>query len=197
MNINRKSANVIVAGVLTLAVVAAGVIGYGAKIQADSITPGYATAKVVMKITVPKDTEISVNATFTPTDKRTKKYYFKNRAFTLKGGVNLVSWYIKKIPGSEYTNAITSNLGNFDPSSAGLSLISDKVTETTEFSLDLGMPKVESTAEATPAASESTTIASPPTPSLDSQATTSPQASATAIERIPEESIPSIPTLPS
>lgn len=195
MTITRRSANVLVAGALSLAVVAAGVVGYNAKIKADAITPGYATAKVIMNVTVPQQTEMSANATFVPTDIKTEKYYFKNRVFTLKPGVNLVSWYVKKIPGGNYNLIVTSDIGTFSPSSASISLTNDKIKNSDKFTLDLGMPEVNQTEQSTSSgvtatAASTATAGTPPIPSLDSET-----AEATATEKVPAESIPSLPTI--
>lgn len=201
MTISRRSANIGLAAFLAVAVLGAGIIGYNARIQADTITPGYATAKVIMQITVPEAREISINATFIPTDKRDKKYYFKNRVFTMKPGINLVSWYIKKIPGGNYNTTVKSTIANFEPSQEVINLQSDKVTNTEKFSIDLGMPTLteEGTPEALEGASENSfSPDSPPVPSLDMSPSTNiqPKASATATARVPDEEIPSIPSLP-
>lgn len=204
MAISRRSANIMVAGLLGLAVLGAGIIGYSAKIQADSITPGFATARVIMGITVPKQTEISITATFNPVDSQAKRYFFKNRVFVLKPGINLVNWYIKKIPEDSYNVTIKSNLANFQPEAMQLALISDKITDTNKFVIDMGMPPVLTEDEMpeptdtipTATATTKTTTkspSSPPVPSLDMTATTS--ATPVATERIPTESIPSIPQL--
>lgn len=199
MTITRKSANVMIAGFLALAVLGAGIIGYSARIQADTITPGFATAKVIMELTVPQETQLSVTANFTPTNPNVKKYYFKTRVFSLKPGINLVNWYIKKIPGGTYSTSLKSNLSAFDPALLNLSLTPDKVNDTNKFIINLGMPaaseeQVPEPTESVPS-TDSSGLNSPPTPSLDMTATGSTTAvpQSTATERVPTEDIPSIP----
>lgn len=210
MAISRKSANVLVAGLLTLSVVAAGLVGYQAKIQADTVTPGYATAKIIMQVSVPKASEMSVNVKFTPESQKTDRFYFKNRSFVLKPGVNLVSWFVKKIPGGSYSVSINSDLSAFAPSNAKISLISEKVADSEKFIIDLGLPAVSEQITATPAntttattkattspaksaTATSSAIAAPPVPSLDMTATTNPQTAPTETD----DDVPEIPTLPS
>jgi len=203
MTISRRSANVALVAFLAVAVIGAGIVGYNAQIQADTITPGFATAKVIMQITVPEANDISINASFFPTDTRISKYYFKNRVFAVKPGINLVNWYIKKIPGGTYKASIKSNIASFQPSEIAITLLSDEVTNTEKFVMDLGMPapiSEEEMPEPTEAPQDATNPNSPPVPSLDmsptSNTTTVPSASATATERVPDEGIPSIPSLP-
>lgn len=203
MTISRRSANVALVAFLAIAVIGAGIIGYNSQIQADTITPGYATAKVIMQITVPEAKEISVNASFFPTDSRVSKYYFKNRVFTMKPGINLVNWYIKKIPGGTYNASIKSNIASFQPSEVAITLQSDEVTNTEKFAIDLGMPtpiSEEDMPEPTEAPLNNSSPDSPPVPSLDISPTNNttkvPSASPTATERVPDEGIPSIPSLP-
>jgi len=201
----------LIASVLTLLVVAAGYVGYQAQIQADTVTPGYATAKIVMEISVPQATDISVGAKFTPVATNNQKYYFKNRSFALKAGINLISWYVKKIPGGSYLASLESDLSSFAPPSSQINLITDKVNSSEKFVIDLGLPKIEveqtQQAQATqeagpspitsplPASTKSVSSPSaPPVPSLDMTATTNPQ-SAPATGST-DQDIPEIPSLP-
>ena len=197
MTISRRSANAALVAFLAVAVIGAGIVGYNAQIQADTITPGFATAKVIMQITVPEAKDISINASFFPTDTRISKYYFKNRVFAVKPGINLVNWYIKKIPGGDYNSTLKANIASFDPSGALITLPSDKVTDTSKYIINLGMPapvSEDEMPEPTEAAQDGTNPNSPPVPSLDMSPTNNP--TATATERVPDENIPSIPTLP-
>lgn len=196
MTISKKSANILVASALSLAVLGAGIVAYNAKIQADAITPGYATAKVAINVTVPERTEMSVSSVFVPTDIKTEKYYFKNRVFVLKPGVNLVSWYVKKIPGGNYKVTLSTDIGTFNPTEASIILTNDKITNTEKFTLDLGMPDTTQSSQAittsvvtSPVSTSTATSSTPPIPSLDTTV------QATATEKVPDEDIPSLPTI--
>ncbi len=123
----------------------------------------------------------------------------------------MISWYVKKIPGGSYVASLESDLSSFEPTSSQINLVTDKVTSSEKFTIDLGLPKVEvlqtQEAEITPqetpspstSASPTTTKSTkspstPPVPSLDMTATTNPQTAPTTDTT--DEQIPEIPTLP-
>lgn len=134
----RSITNLVIAGALALGVAGIGITSYY-QVSADTVLPGFSTAKIHLEITVPQSQSVVVSATFTP--QTGKKYYFKSREFTFnQPGLNTVDWYIRKIPGGTYNFTLESGSGTFLPSQALVVLEQDKVNEVPTASLNLGEP---------------------------------------------------------
>lgn len=113
-------------------------MGYS-RVSADKVLPGYATAHFHLQITVPEMKTVPVKAVFTPT--QGSKFYFKDRDFSFTvAGINTVDWFIRKIPEGEYTVAISSPSGAFEPSTMSITLLANRVNDLGGPSLNLGMP---------------------------------------------------------
>jgi len=183
----KKLTNVAVASVLALGVIAIGAIAYQQKIQADIIVPGFATAHSSLKVTIPTAGTIRVKETFVPTN-GSKRYYFKERDFTFQtAGLNTIEWYIRKIPAGNYNVTIKSDAGEFIPSTAQVTLLSDQSNDIGSFGLNLGTP-IPTIPSATPIV-ENTPVA-PPVP-------IQPSPSATlSIPSLPTNDSSNIPTPP-
>lgn len=151
---NRKTLNFLIIAMLTLSIGSIGILGY-TRVSADTVLPGYATAHFHLQITVPEMRSVSVKAVFTPT--QGSKFYFKDRDFSFTvPGINSVDWFIRKIPEGEYTVAISSPSGAFEPSTMSIRLLANQVNDLGGPSLNLGtpvpapIPPVEQTAETLP-----------------------------------------------
>jgi len=136
----RKISNYSIAGILAIGVLSLGFFAYRAKVQADTILPGYATAHVGLDITVPQAGTLPFTAKFLPLDGG-KKYYFKSRDFTFEvAGLNTIEWYIRKIPEGNYKVVVTSLDAELSGSPIEIFLQNDQVNDTYDFSLNLGEP---------------------------------------------------------
>lgn len=136
----RKISNYSIAGLLAVGVLSLGIFAYRAKVQADTILPGYATAHVGLDITVPQTGTLPFTAKFLPIDGG-KKYYFKSRDFTFEvAGLNTIEWYIRKIPEGNYKVVVTSLDAELAGSPIEIFLQNDQVNDTYDFGLNLGSP---------------------------------------------------------
>jgi len=176
----RKVSNYTIAGLLAVGVLLLSFFAYRAKIQADTIVPGYATAHLNIQVTVPTIQAVPFRVTFTPLAANAKRYYFKERSFDLSAaGLNTIEWYIRKIPAGSYKLTLTSNQQELTGSPYEVSLENDVVGDTASFTLNLGEPASSSilapaiTPTPTPA-SASTTPADQnlPDPGYDQDQTT-------------------------
>lgn len=137
---NRKTLNFLVIAILTFSIGGIGILGYS-RVSADTILPGYATAHFHLQITVPEMKTVPVKAVFTPT--QGSKFYFKDRDFSFATpGINSVDWFVRKIPEGEYSVAISSPSGAFEPSTMTVTLLANKVNDLGGPSLNLGTPVV-------------------------------------------------------
>ena len=168
----RKLSNYTIAGFLAVGVLVLSFFAYQAKIQADTIVPGYATAHVGLNVTVPDARAVPFTVKFTPTN-GSKTYYFKSREFTFTvAGLNTVEWYIRKIPAGTYKVSVDSSNNELDGSPVQATLVSDQVNQTSEFQLNLGDPvdqTVEQTATDTPEPT-ATAVEETPTPTSTASA---------------------------
>jgi len=136
----RKISNYSIAGLLMVGVIFMSFFAYKAKVQADTILPGYATAHLNIHVTVPTIQSVPFKVTFLPTSS-SRVYYFKERTFALSGaGLNTIEWYIRKIPSGTYKVVIESNGKELSGSSVEISLVNDKVNDAGSFDLYLGEP---------------------------------------------------------
>lgn len=123
---------------MTLSIGGIGILGY-ARVSADTVLPGYATAHFHLQITVPEMRSVPVKAVFTPA--QGSKFYFKDREFSFTvPGINTVDWFIRKIPEGQYIVAISSPSGAFEPSTMSITLLANKVNDLGGPSLNLGTP---------------------------------------------------------
>lgn len=163
MKLNRKATNGLIAGFLAIIVMTAGFFAYQQKASADTITPGFATAHVALRIAIPTARSINFRVVFNSTN-GSKRYYFKERVFNFETpGLNSVEWYIRKIPEGTFSVEVTADSTTLSPSPTDVSLAIDKVTDTAKFELNLGMPEVpepEISSEATDTAdvTDTTTV---------------------------------------
>lgn len=185
-----KIANIILAGVLALAVSAVGFAAYRQKIQADTIVPGYATLHLGLKVTVPEPQSLKIKAVAYPTAGG-KYYYFKEREFELaSAGVNTIEWYIRKIPAGNYSITVSSTSGNFSPENQFIEMKNDQVSERVSFELNLGEPAEISSPAPTPPAGEP--IWPETTPSVEPSSTAvTPSSSETPLLAPPVPQLPS------
>lgn len=140
MKLNRKTTNALIAGFLAFVVMSVGFFAYQQKASADTILPGFATAHIALRVTIPTAQAIKFKVVFNPTN-GTKRYYFKERTFNFDTpGLNSVEWYIRKIPEGTFSVIVTSDSTALSPSPVSVPLVIDKVTETAKFELNLGMP---------------------------------------------------------
>lgn len=151
---NRKTLNFLIIAILTLSIGGIGILGY-TRVSADTVLPGYATAHFHLQITVPEMKSVPVKAVFTPTEG--SKFYYKDRSFSFTvPGINTVDWFIRKIPEGEYTVAISSPSGAFEPSTMSIRLLANQVNDLGGPALNLGtpvptpVPPIEQTAETLP-----------------------------------------------
>lgn len=140
---SKKVINIAIIAVLALGVVGIGITAYRQRVQADTIVAGYATAHFHFNITVPLAQKIKVKATFTPP--QGQNFYFKEREFDItNAGLNTVEWYLRKIPGGDYSLNLTSPQGDLQTGANQVKLEIDRVNDMGDFSLNLGQPKIES-----------------------------------------------------
>jgi len=200
MNKN-KIANVVLAGVLALAVIGIGYSAYRQKIQADTIVPGYATLHLGLKLTIPTTDAIRIKAVAYPA-RGGKKYYFKERDFSFESaGINNIEWYIRKIPAGNYKVMVTSSSGVFNPESQLIDMTNDVVSERLVYELFVGEPleistpviepSIEPSEEASPL-DEVENIIDLPTPSPTATASATSDTSPTNGDLI----VPPVPSLP-
>jgi hypothetical protein len=136
----KKISNYSIAGLLAVGVMILSLFAYREKIQADTVVPGYATAHLNIHVTVPTITSVPFKATFLP-QTASKNYYFKERTFELSAaGLNTIEWYIRKIPAGNYKVILESNGQQLTNSPFIVTLLNDKVNDTTSFELNLGSP---------------------------------------------------------
>lgn len=134
MRNSRPIINIAIAGLLALGVVGVGLTSYY-QIQADTVLPGFATAKVRLKIMSPEKTTILVKADFKKQDE--DKHYYQERSFELNQGENDLVWYIRQIPEGSYSYLVTSDKGIFTPSGNSVQMKSNVENEFEVVSLDL------------------------------------------------------------
>ena len=189
MTLNKKSVNIAIGSFFVIVVVVIGFLVYQQKASADTVVPGFATAHVFLKITVPTAQQFTVKATFNPTD-GTKKFYFKERTFDLTApGLNTIDWYIRKIPAGSFSLVVTSGSNTLSPSPIIVPLTSDQVNETAKFELNLGEPPV--TATVVPQSAASTIVNSSATASATSTIEPTSETSSTT------PLVPPVPELPT
>jgi len=139
MKNSRPIINIAIAGLLALGVVGVGVTSFY-QIQADTVLPGFATAKVRLEIYSPEAQSIKVTADFTPIDG--EKHYYKEHSFDLTEGQNSLDWFIRQIPAGKYSYRVTSDKGIFTPSGNVIDLVIDQENEFDKVVLDLDLPSV-------------------------------------------------------
>ncbi len=134
MKNGRPILNIAIAGLLALGIIGIGITSYF-QIQADTVLPGFATAKVRLRVLSPNETKISIDADFATLNQT--KHYFKSRQFELKEGENDLTWYIRQIPGGKYTYNVTSDQGIFIPSGNTVEMTNNVENKLPVLSLDL------------------------------------------------------------
>jgi hypothetical protein len=173
----RRISNYSIAGLLAAGVMILSFFAYEAKISADTIVPGYATAHVGLNVTVPDARAVPFTVKFTPTN-GSATYYFKTRPFEFTtAGLNTVEWYIRKIPSGSYKVTVSSSDQELNGSPVEVGLENDKVNETSEFELNLGEPMDETSdlfQEEPSSPTEPTAVAESPVPSPTETSTTVP-----------------------
>ena len=149
----RRISNYVTA--VVLAAGASAIVLFGRNIVgADVVLPGFATAHIHMEITVCEKSKIPVKAVFTPP--QDKNYYFKERTFEVAPGLNTIEWYVRKIPGGEFSAGVFSSSGIFSPDSNDIVLTNDKSSDIGTYSLIVCQGAAASQATATPSQDEPT-----------------------------------------
>lgn len=136
MKNSRPIINIAIAGLLALGVVGIGITSFY-QIQADTVLPGFATAKVRLEIYSPNTQTIKVTADFAPVDG--PKHYYKKRSFDLTQGQNSLDWYIRRIPEGKYSYQITSDKGMFTPSGNVIDFTINQENEFDKVTLNLDL----------------------------------------------------------
>ena len=199
MKLTHKTINLLVAVLLLLGTIGIGALAYRqTRAQADTILPGFATARVFMEFSVPEAKVIQVRATFNPVYPKNQRFYYKDRVFKFNPGTTTINWFIRKIPADMYNVSITSTEGNLEPATLVATLQSDRVNGLDKVKLFLGLPEYTPTpASVEPTATPTPTPASIYTPDsyeFEGEYTPEPSTTGTSGELPATPPVPPIPT---